>query len=146
MTDASAPPNTPWHLWLVGGLSLLWNSYGCYDYTMTELRNPAYLANLPANVVAYINAMPPWLIAFWALGVWGSLAGSLLLLLRSRYATLAFAGSLLGLVASQVVQTLGHAPTGLDKAGNLPMVLVIWGVLVLLLWYAFAQRRRGVLR
>ena len=28
------PSRTPWHLWVVGVLSLLWNCYGGYDYLM----------------------------------------------------------------------------------------------------------------
>ena len=27
---------TPWHVWLVGVLSLLWNAYGGYDFIMTN--------------------------------------------------------------------------------------------------------------
>ena len=29
----------PIHLWIVGILSLLWNSFGGYNYTMTRTRN-----------------------------------------------------------------------------------------------------------
>jgi hypothetical protein len=36
----AAPTKTPWHLWVVGILSLLWNAFGGYDYTMTQLRDP----------------------------------------------------------------------------------------------------------
>ena len=28
---------TPWHLWVVGILTLLWNSVGGFSYTMTRL-------------------------------------------------------------------------------------------------------------
>ncbi|WP_292093733.1 hypothetical protein [Brevundimonas sp.] len=29
---------TPWHLWLVGVLSLLWSSYGAFDFIQTTTR------------------------------------------------------------------------------------------------------------
>ena len=29
--------DTPWHLWVVGVLTLLWNSVGGFSYTMTRL-------------------------------------------------------------------------------------------------------------
>ena len=63
---------------------------------MTVSGNAAYLAAFPADQLAYYNSLPAWLTAFWALGVWGGLAGSLLLLARSRHAVLAFALSVLG--------------------------------------------------
>jgi hypothetical protein len=30
---------TPWHLWIVGVFSLLWNGMGAFDYGMTESRS-----------------------------------------------------------------------------------------------------------
>jgi hypothetical protein len=37
MNSPIPAPNivTPWHLWLVGVLALLWNSFGAFDYVMT---------------------------------------------------------------------------------------------------------------
>jgi len=39
-------PKTPWHLWVIGVISLLWNSTGAMDFTMTQARNAAYLKGL----------------------------------------------------------------------------------------------------
>ncbi len=80
----------PAHYWVVAGLSLLWNAFGAVDYTLTKMRNPAYLANFPPEMMAAIDKFPAWMTIFWALGVWGSLLGSVLLLIRSRLAVTAF--------------------------------------------------------
>lgn len=40
---------TPWHLWLVGVLALLWNCIGAFDYAMTETHNTANLDSLTAE-------------------------------------------------------------------------------------------------
>lgn len=37
MHDASAR-KAPWHLWFVGVLSVLWNGFGCFDFTATAAR------------------------------------------------------------------------------------------------------------
>ena len=54
MTDtADAGRATPWHLWVVGVLSLLWNAYGGYDYWMSHTDPAAYLptpAPQPASI------------------------------------------------------------------------------------------------
>lgn len=138
----------PVHLWIVGGVSLLWNSFGCYDYLMTKLDPAGYMGGmgLSAQAIAYTTQLPAWLTAFWALGVWGSLAGSVLLLLRSRSAVWAFALSLVGLAVSQGWQFAATLPPEMKTTAMWAMTATIWIVLVLLLLYAFVQERRGVLR
>ena len=32
----------PWHFWVVAVVSLLWNSFGGYDYTMSHLSGEVY--------------------------------------------------------------------------------------------------------
>ena len=44
---------TPWHLWAVGIISLLWNAFGAFDYVMTKLKNPAYMAAFTPEQQAY---------------------------------------------------------------------------------------------
>ncbi len=87
-------------------------------------------------------ALPAWLIAFWALGVWGSLVGSLLLLARSRHAVTAFALSLLGLAVSQLTQAFVLHPPQPAPVG---LTLVIWSALVFLLIYARSMAAKRVL-
>lgn len=139
----------PAHLWAVGVISLLWNSFGCVDYTMTKLDPAAYLASMGMGQVEldYMNGLPAWLSVFWAMGVWGSLAGSVLLLLRSRHAVTAFAVSLVGLVVSQVFQYLASdMPASMRSPAMYGMSAVIWAGLMFLLWYARKLRAQGVLR
>jgi len=132
--------------WLTAVLSLAWNAFGAYDYLMTSVRDTAYLSNFSPEVVQYVDSMPYWVVAAWALGVWGAVAGSLLLLLRSRFARHAFGGSLLGLAASTFYQFGSDAPGEMNTAGANAMTLVIWIVAVLLLLYSHRWHREGVLR
>lgn len=137
MGQAMTATRRPVHLWMVGTLSLLWNSFGAFDYLMTKTRNAAYLANFTADQRAYFESFPPLMVSLWALGVWGALAGSLLLLLRNRHAVAAFALSLIGLAGSTITQfTLLDAPDSLKSAGMLVMNFVIWAVAIALLAYA----------
>jgi hypothetical protein len=149
MVAPDAGARTPWHLWVVGILSLLWNGFGGYDYTMTRLRNVDYLSQAgdPAAVLAYVDAMPLYAQVGWGLGVWGSLLGSILLLARSRHAVTAFAVSLLGAVLSFAGQYLGPPPPAAMNEGAMKyMPLLIIALVVLQLWYATRQRATGVLR
>jgi hypothetical protein len=101
----------------------------------------------PAAVFAWVEAFPIWAQAAYGLGPWSALAGSILLLLRSRFAVHAFALSLVGMVGSfaytyVMAAPMPGAPEG--AAAYIPLLIVIVGVA--LLWYATAMRRKGVLR
>lgn len=143
----AASARVPAHLWIIGILSLLWNAFGCYDYLMTNLHNEAYLAAFPAEQLAYFDSLPSWLTAFWALGVWGGLAGALLLLARSRHAISAFGLSVVGIVVSFGYQMLAtDMPASMKQgvAGAMPWVILIIGLAQL--WYARSAEKQGLLR
>lgn len=149
----TAEGRTPVHLWIVGILATLWNAFGCYDYVMTKTRNMDYLANAMPGVsaeemLAYMDSFPLYAQIGWALGVWGGLLGSVLLLMRSRWAVHAFAVSLLGIVLS-IGWSLAFGPAppaGTDEGifAIFPYVIIVSGAA--LLYYSWRQRDKGVLR
>lgn len=150
-TGAESAHATPWHLWAVGGVSLLWNAFGATDYTMSQTRNRDYLGSAAETMgitadqmIAYIDGFPVWMHAFWALGVWGALIGSVLLLLRKRHAVWAFGLSLLGLAVTQFYQALTPQPAWVESA--VVMNLIIWSIATFLLIYAVSMKNKGVLR
>lgn len=145
MTTPTSP--TPRHLWIVAVLSLLWNSMGALDYTMTETRNAAYLKDFTPEQLAYFTSFPKWVIATWALGVWGSVAGSLALLARSKWAASAFSVSLVAMLLTFVHNYLlsnGYAIMGGVGAAAFTATIVAVGVALVV--YARRMVQRGVLR
>jgi len=143
----TAQDRAPAHLWIVGILALLWNGYACYEYLMTNLRNPAFMARIPADQLAFMDSLPSWLTAFWALGVWGGLAGAILLLIRNRYAAWAFALSLAGAVIGLGYQMfVAKMPASMTAGAMAYMPWVVILVCVALLWYARSEAKKGVLR
>jgi hypothetical protein len=139
-------PKTPWHLWVVGIVSLLWNAMGGVDYTMSHVHNAAYLAGMTPDQIAWFNNFPIWATSCWALGVWGAVAGSIMLLLRSRWAVHAFGMSLLGFIGSHIYQFTSNAPAGLNSGTDTIFAAVLALVAVSLLIYARRMRVRGALR
>jgi hypothetical protein len=148
----TAQDRTPVHLWIVGGLALLWNCFGAYDYLMTRTHNMAYIANSmpgvdPNAALAWVESMPVYSQIGWGLGVWGGLLGSVLMLMRSRYALWAFAASMLGILLSLGYQIVAAPPlAGADGMMYrlMPYVIIVIGAA--LLFYAQAMAKRGVLR
>ena len=152
--DDDLDRRTPWHLWVVGLITLLWNAFGGYDYTMSQLRDRAYLEGSMApmgvsydEIVAFLDNFPVWVDALWALGVWGSLAGSLLLLLRSRIAVPAYLLSLIGSAGSIGYQFTSDLPPAMAaSSASMIMPIVIMVVILAQLLYAWRIRASGVLR
>ncbi len=136
----------PWHLWAVGVLSLLWNGYGGYDYLMSISLNPKYMAKFPPEMADVIRSFPAWATSAWALGVWGSIAGSVLLLLRSRHATTAFLVSAVGALVTFVYDFTLKLPPALDTSMNKVIPLVILILIVAQWYYAKRMTDVGVLR
>jgi len=146
VTHDTRAAGVPWHLWLVGALALLWNSVGAFDYVMTETRNASYLSAFTPEQLAYFNGFPKWFIAMWALGVWGGVLGSVLLLARQRLAVPVFGVSLLGVVVTFVYNFLLSNGVEVMGTGGAVFSLVIFVVAVALLLYARALARAGRLR
>jgi hypothetical protein len=146
MTTVDEPPATaPWHFWAVAVVSLLWNGFGGYDYMMSHLQGEAYYRQMgmTAAQIALMDSYPSWMHAVWATGVWGSVLGSILMLLRSRWAFHAFALSSLGAIGALIYNLVTPgAMTAMSPV--MPVVIVV--IVLFFTWYAWTMTKRGVLR
>lgn len=143
-----ATTRTPWHLWLVGIIGLAWNSFGVFDYSMTQIRGEQHLRafGMTDAQIAYMDAMPAWMTGVWAIGVWGAMLGTILLLLRRRLAAPVFAMSLAGFVMSLIYNyLLSDGAKIMPESGNIMNLVILAGCLFFLL-YARAMAKSGVLR
>jgi len=135
----------PWHFWLVTLISLLWNGFGGYDYTMSHLQGETYYRQMGMSeaVIAFMQTYPTWMHGVWAVGVWGSVLGSLLFLARSRWALHAFGLSSLGAIGSLAYNL---ATPGASQIMSPVMPTVIVAICLFFVWYAWTMTKRGVLR
>ena len=140
---------TPWHLWLVGVIAVLFNAIGAFDHVMSMAQGRGdYLASAgmtPAQIAHY-QEMPIWMIAVWTIGVWGAMLGSVLILLRNKLALLAFAVSLaaflVGLIYTYVLTDGGE----IMGRGMAIANVVITALLLFFMWYSWLMTKRSVLR
>ena len=139
---------TPWHLWVVGGLSLLWNLFPVVDFTMTNMQNEFWLSQYNEAQRAFFLSTPTWANLGWAVGGFGSFIGSLLLLMRSRHAPIAFMVSAAGLAAVIYYQLVHNGDRLKQLLGDIPLYtsITVWVILLALFFYARAMAAKGVLR
>jgi len=133
----------PWHLWVVGGLMVLWNGFGVFDFGATVLRFEPYVSQFSQEMMDYIYTWPAWLFVVWGVAVIGGFTGSVLLLFRHRLAVAAFAVSLASAIVSMAAGYLMPTP---EEMQNPAMTAIIILVALGLLGYAMWMQRRGVLK
>lgn len=144
--QASAVARAPWHLWVIGVVALLWMGMGAADYLMTQTKNASYIGAFTPEQLEYFYGFPAWVVAAWAIGVWGGVIGAILLLMRKRSASWAFAASL---IATVLATFHNYAlSNGMAVAGD-PASLIFTAVIILvavaLLAYSRAMARREIL-
>ncbi len=134
-----------WHLWVIGVLSLLWNAMGAFDYLMTQTQNEAYMSEFTPEQLEFFYNFPSWMVAFWALAVWGGVLGSVLLLLRKAWAVPVFLVSLVCMVVTAFHNfVLANGMELMGGAGTL-FTIVIFVIAVFLYMYSKNMRTKGVL-
>jgi len=146
MTDA--PVKTPWHIWLVGLVAVLFNFIGVFDFVMSMAQGAKYQASagMTPDQIAHYQQLPSWMMVVWAVGVFGVFLASILLLLRRKGALPVFVLSLAAFFVSLLhtyVLTDGGAVMGQQMAVT---SAVIAGLLVFFGWYSRFMILRGVLR
>ena len=143
--DMSAQ-ETPRHLWVVGIIAFLWNAMGAMDYIMTQTRNEAYMSQFTPEQLEFFYGFPSWVVAAWAIAVWGGVLGAVLLLLRKRLAVPVFLASLVAMVITTIQNYV--LSNGIEVVGD-PFALifsaVIFLVAVALFLYAREMQKRGTL-
>lgn len=142
----AAETKTPWHLWLVGVLGLLWNGYGATDFAMSMIRGDAWyrMNKMTEAQIAAMHSYPAWMYVVWFAGTWGAIIGTVLLLFRSRWAVHAYVVSLVGFLLSLIyAYFLSDASAAAE--GMVVVHVVIFIGCLFFLWYARTMAKRGVL-
>jgi hypothetical protein len=121
---ASLSP-TKWHRssLAVATVGLAWNAFGLFQFVRSLQNTPESLVRMgmTAERARVYTSYPAWMTAAFAVGVFGGLIGSLLLLLRDRRVTPVFLASLVG----YVVLYIGDATEGVFAALGAPQVIVL---------------------
>jgi hypothetical protein len=150
MNDTHVSPAglAPWHLWVVGLLSLVWNAASCYSHVMTLAQDDGYLraTGITPEMAAYFAALPAWYVVAWTIAVWGGLLAAVGLLMRRSWAVWWFAVSQLAMTVNSVATLLSsEAQEVLGMVGSISAIaLIMLGVFLVL--YSMAMKRRGILR
>ncbi len=141
--EQSPPGRVPWHLWVVGVLSLLWNAAGASTIMSAQSGAPM---DMDAAEIAYYAAQPQWFVAVADVVLISAILAAIALLLRSRWAVHLYVLSIAGIVVTSAYDIAAGTALLLQNQGWLILDVVTTGLAILQLAYAIAMWRRGVLR
>lgn len=137
---------TPWHLWLVAIIAVLWNAMGAFDYVATQLQLESYMSQFTAEQLEYFYGFPAWMVTAWAVAIWASVLGSVGLLLRKAWAVWLFGAALVGLLVSSIYNFVLNDGAAVMGQTAVYFTVLIWVIALFLFFYARAMASRGVLR
>jgi hypothetical protein len=134
MTTTSTKPSVAF--WIISVLALVWNLMGVMAFITQLTMSPEVLQALPAEQQALYTNIPMWATVAFAVAVFGSTIGCILLLLRKRLAvpvlSISFAAILVQMVHSLVISKSieVYGPGGMI----MPLMIIFIGGF--LIWYS----------
>jgi hypothetical protein len=138
---------TPVWFWIVGIIGLLWFAMGAFDYAATQLRLDFYMSNFTEEQLAYFYGFPAWYVATWAISVWGSFIGAVLLLMRMKLASLLFLVSLISFIVGAIYSYgFTNAVEMMGGFGAVIFSAVIFLSILGFFWLARWGSQRGILK
>lgn len=143
MTTDDANRKTPWHLWVVGILTLLWNGSGAATIMLAQ---GGRMPNLSPDEAAYYAAQPTWFVIATDIALVSAIAAGVALLRRSRTAVWFFGLSLALILFNNAYELVAGTSRMLVTRGALIVTIVIAVIAILQLVYAAAMKTRGILR
>jgi hypothetical protein len=139
-TTASSPPKS---FKIIAIIAFVWNLIGVMNYLMQELMSDEAKALLPEGQRTYMEAIPAWATAGFALAVWFGAAGCLGLILRKSWAYPLLVISFIGALMQNIYGWL--LSNGLEVFGFTSMLLtfVVLLVGIYLIWLARSAKAKG---
>lgn len=123
MQTTFTPTQPAWLFWTITCSGLAWNLFGIFQFANTALASEQGLimGGMTAEQAALYFNLPFWMNAAFAVGVFGGVIGSALMLLRKRQALPVFALSLGG----YIVLYIGDLTEGVFAAFGTPQVVIL---------------------
>ncbi len=143
MSDSNKPGIA---FWIIGLIALVWNGWGCFMYIAQAYDMEMATQDLSAEQIAFLDAMPAWYTALFALAVFAGLIGAIMLLMKKGAAVKLFMVSFICALINQIYWLFGtDAATVFSDQNIYLMPVLIVGIGIFLIWYAKDQKAKGVL-
>ena len=143
MSNSNKPGIT---FWIIGLIALIWNGWGCFMYIAQAYDMEMATADLSEEQIAFLDAMPAWYTALFALAVFSGFIGALMLLMKKGMAVKFFVVSFICALINQIYWFFGtDASTVFDDSNLYVMPVLIIVIGIFLIWHSKDQKAKGIL-
>lgn len=136
----------PVWFWIVAALALLWNLMGVMAFFAETGKTPEDLAAMAEAERHLYETYPMWAMIAFGAAVFGGAIGSLLLLLRSKFAQAVLVISLVGVIVQMVHSFFIAKSMAVYGPGAMIMPTMVIVIAAALVWLARSASAKGWLR
>lgn len=127
----------PTWFWIVAVLGCAWNIFGVVQFiqSVTATQESFVAMGMTESQAKTMLTYPLWMTIAFAIGTFGGLVGSVLLLVRKKLATPIFIASLVG----YIILYIGDITEGVFEAIGIQQVIILTTVVLVaavLLWFS----------
>lgn len=129
--------------WVISAMALVWNLLGVMAYIEQVTMSAEALQAMPENERALYESAPAWATSAFAVAVWAGALGSVLLLIRKKWAIPVLIVSFVGIVV-QMVHSFGIA-NSIEVYGPGGMVMPVMVLIIgaALIWFSRKANEKG---
>lgn len=140
MNAAAKPPVS---FWIISVLALLWNLMGVMMYIVQVTMTPEAIQALPAKEQELFINVPMWVMVAFAVAVFGSTLGSILLLIKRKLAIPVFIISYVAIIVQMINQLFISKSIEVYGPGGAIMPVMVIMVGAFLIWYSRKAAVKG---
>jgi hypothetical protein len=133
LNSTTKPPI--WY-WIISILALLWNFMGVLQYIGQAYNTNGFREQYTDEQLEILANTPAWVTAAFALGVFGGVLGSILLLFKKKWAYYLFLISLIGVIVQMIHNLFIIKAADIYGPGAAIMTAMIIGFSLLLVWFS----------
>jgi hypothetical protein len=132
--------------WIVSAIALVWNLMGVMAYIAQVTMSAETLQAMPENERTLYESAPTWATAAFAIAVWGGALGSILLLIRKKWATAVLIVSFAGIVVQMIHSFFISKAMDVYGPGGLAMPVMVLVFGAGLIWFSRKAEVNGWLK
>ena len=132
--------------WVITVIALLWNAMGVYNYLIQAFKAEAFTQSLNEVQLAFMESMPSWNTALFAIAVFSGFIGTVLLLMKKKIAIPLFLISFITATIMQLYWLFGTDAIEVFSESMpylMPIIVIVFCAFIL--WYAKNQKTKGVI-
>lgn len=133
MSDNNQPTTIFWVISIIG---LLWNLMGVNQYLQQAYQTEEFKTMYTPELLEIINNLPSWYTAIFAIAVFVSVLGCILLLLRKKLAVTVFLIALIAVIIQTSYNLFVNEGKAFYGAVEYSMLIMIPLFSLFLYWYA----------